>query len=831
MILFVIIKLVISFSSIFFLTGYITSIVLEKKHGCVFALDFSDLVFICLLISILLSSISGFILAVSGLFSLTNLIIIHISYCVLLILIFRPSFKIHVVKKSFAKDYLVLFLIIAIAMVLFFHPYEYIAGGWDPGVYVNTGINISRTGSILIHDDFLKELSPEDQKVFSHIRHIGVEKYPGFPITDADKGIITPYFFHLYPVWVAIFYSLGGTKFALMVNAVFGLFSLFAIYSGVKVLFNREAGLISVFLVATNIAQIWQVRFPTTEILTQFLIFSGIYLLALFSKDNGIFFGVLAGIIFAVTFLARIDTILLLPALLIFFYYRSLIKFRKEDLSFISAFTLIMLLVFIYYLTLARLTAGFIINDFTIIKSTLFVIFIIAVSLVLIAFRMLPEHIRAVGISALSSKRTKLVIIILLSMLFLYGCFIRPAFIEGKNAKNLLELSWFLTPIGLAAAFAGLIWLTFNGLDKYNIFFYMTAIFVSLFFINSKMIVPVYMWAVRRFIPVVVPSAAVLTGYFLYRIRSAFPKKGTVIVVLILSGITLYSFITGKGLLSDREYKGLVDFCREFANSFDKEDILVCDESWLATPLHYIHGLNTLQISDQHTIHAIQKCARASQLMYNWSENNNVFYITHREAVFPLDFDLKKVDEATLQSVKMEQTRNRMPGSFYKFTPQVKVFKAVKISDYNYSETEAITIDIGRNAFGLAEGFYRAENVHNYDFRWTGQSASFAIPWLQGSNGTALTIRMSGERPEGIPKAEIKLFADKIYVGDAIIENKMNDYRFYIEPGKISVSDGTRILLKIDSTLWNPYETGISGDNRTLGVQIDKITIEKMEKQ
>ena len=53
--------------------------------------------------------------------------------------------------------------ILAIAIWLSPQPFEYINGGRDHGLYINTGINIARTGRILIQDDELTAV-PEQSR-------------------------------------------------------------------------------------------------------------------------------------------------------------------------------------------------------------------------------------------------------------------------------------------------------------------------------------------------------------------------------------------------------------------------------------------------------------------------------------------------------------------------------------------------------------------------------------------------------------------------------------------------------------------------------------------
>ncbi len=96
--------------------------------------------------------------------------------------------------------------ILLIAIALSFHPYPWILGDRDPGVYVNTGVNIANTGGILIHDPILAHMDAFTQQFFYQIATPSdIEKYnlkyqgiqfPGFYITNKQTGEITPQFFY-----------------------------------------------------------------------------------------------------------------------------------------------------------------------------------------------------------------------------------------------------------------------------------------------------------------------------------------------------------------------------------------------------------------------------------------------------------------------------------------------------------------------------------------------------------------------------------------------------------------------------------------------------------
>jgi hypothetical protein len=830
-------RILIAIPLLFFVPGGITLLILKEKYHRQTPLPLSETLFLQVLISVLLSSLFGLALAVSGFFSLVNLAILLAWYSIALAMIFRPSFRIRLPDRpKLNRGAAAMIIIVVVAGFLFIQPFEYIIGGWDPGVYMNTGINIAKTGSIIIHDDFLRSLSSEDQKVFSHKRNDLVQKYPGFPIVDSENGTILPYFYHLYPVWIAVFYSLFGVRSALLANAVFGLMAVFAVYLVGKTLFHRDVGIIAALLLALNIAQIWQARFPTTEILTQFLIFSGVYTFSLFTDRERPEFAVTSAVCFGAAFFARIDTVLLLPGIFLFLYYRSFKRLRKADLSFAVPFLALLTLVLVYSLTISRLPTMLLFSQFVPPKGRFLLPASAIVLVILIAVRMFSSRISDILDSVLSSRAFRSSIMALVAILLLYGYFVRPHMSEHTNVTNLVELGWFLSPPGLVLAAAGILLLTWKGLDEKTAVFYLVTLSVSCFYIYNKMVHPVYMWAVRRYVPVVIPAALIMMSYAIHESGLKLRRAGHAVSCLLIAAVAAHSIAAGGHLIKHREYRGFVRFCEAFAGQFNQDDIIVCDGNWLATPLHYIYGLNTLQISDQHSPDAIRKCLRAEVLMHKWvGQGKDVYYVTREGAPFVSTLDLIPAAESKLETSLLEHSRKQIPRKLESFSPLVVAYRAEAIGTADIGEKDEYVIDIGDNSFGLVEGFYGRERYDinddgsrlKGDMRWTGPEAKVIIPWFGDDREVVLTLRMSGGRPEKIPPAEAVISVDEWAVGNVSLSNAFEDYEFRISARSVETDIPGRAILEISSSTWSPRAAGISSDGRDLGVQIDWIRVRK----
>ena len=94
----------------------------------------------------------------------------------------------------------------------------------------------------------------------------------------------------------------------------------------------------------------------------------------------------------------------------------------------------------------------------------------------------------------------------------------------------------------------------------------MIALTVSIFFLYRKMVHPTYMWAVRRYIPVVLPAFIIFISYALFQLTRHVKKAGKPIAICCICVLAAYTVIKGGQLILHTEYKGTVDFCERRPN-------------------------------------------------------------------------------------------------------------------------------------------------------------------------------------------------------------------------------------------------------------------------
>ena len=148
-------------------------------------------------------------------------------------------------------------------------PGEWLAGGWDPGVYVNEGIMVARRGTFYPEPDpaYLK-LSTDEVSFFTEPMEVGFrEAFPGVPLDETTRAYRL-YFLRLLPATVALLARCGGVASAVRVNLLLGVFGAILLAAAVR-RHSRSTGLALWTLAWLVLHPLWlyHTHFPTTEML------------------------------------------------------------------------------------------------------------------------------------------------------------------------------------------------------------------------------------------------------------------------------------------------------------------------------------------------------------------------------------------------------------------------------------------------------------------------------------------------------------------------------------------------------------------------------------
>ncbi len=293
---------------------------------------------------------------------------------------------------------IVLVVLLLIGGGLFARPAEMIRGALNSGTYVNAGIALARSGSIVLHDQLMRELRDDDPVTFApdpearqFLQPLNLERYslnrlrmPGFYMLEKKSGMVLPQFYSLYPVWLAIGYALFGLGGALMFTPLLALLACLAVYFFTRRLFSTRVALVALAFLIVCPLQIWFARYPVSEIPTELLAFLFFYAFLRFTSTVGRlgaleaaaahedqpagdadaeaalsgltarYFGVLAGVALGELALTRVDFIFyLLPLPIFLLWWRLGRTWRREHTWFAVTAGLLLLQWLVYFIFFA----------------------------------------------------------------------------------------------------------------------------------------------------------------------------------------------------------------------------------------------------------------------------------------------------------------------------------------------------------------------------------------------------------------------------------------------------------------------------------------------
>jgi len=195
-------------------------------------------------------------------------------------------------------------------------PIDTTVGASDSSVYLANAHQLARHGTILHRDALVAEMTVEEREVLLGSRfeddHTGpYARFPGgVPLVSPSRDVVSFYFYHLFPVWLAVGLETVGDESYLRLLALFGTIGLLSLFFIGRRLGGAALGFSLCAVHASFYPQAFFSRFPSSELLAQALFLSGlcVFLRGLDLPDGARrpYLG-LAGLLWGVLCLCRVD--------------------------------------------------------------------------------------------------------------------------------------------------------------------------------------------------------------------------------------------------------------------------------------------------------------------------------------------------------------------------------------------------------------------------------------------------------------------------------------------------------------------------------------------
>jgi 4-amino-4-deoxy-L-arabinose transferase-like glycosyltransferase len=736
--------------------------------------------------------------------------------------------------------------------VVYFRPHEYVLGGADAHGYMNIGATLARTGEFVVQDEwsgFLRQYADVTLRQQPAPFITQYLQFVGWYIDDHDPTRVIPQFLPFHPVLIALGISLGGMPIGLLVTPLWGVLSIAAVYFAARRWFGAPIGLLAAALLAVTPTQIFFARYPTAEMLTLLLVFSGLLIFQMLWDDRsaGGLWGVLGGAAFGAAFLTRLDMpvviCLVLGALIV-------VGMRRQWSRSWSAFavTLGVCLGLMVFDALA-INWPYVWNSYSSVlqfftHSPLFSIAVvlgvvgsIGVGTIVVRRRARPQLVRQSG----SFDRFRWILIAGIVFLSGYAYFIRPIVEPIRwtttwpslnpfpvlNGQNWVRIGWYLTPLGLLLATLGLTFIVKReSLLRLGLFLAVGFLTIVQYVYNIFN-TPYHIYAMRRYVPIVIPMLMIYAAYAIVRIGRAHFRGARLtagaLAMLLLAGMSYQA----RFVLPERDLAGAVAQVTALNAQLKPNAIVLIAEppesvfaDTFGTPLDFTfgHDIATVRTDSPRTVEFLKALLARAQA------EQRPIQLLAVEPILPTVREALHLTPVSEFTVDLQQLMN----TFFDY-PSVMQTAHYGIEIYDVSDRQtaaelqpaSIDIDVGKmDTMYLRSGFYAKEPIPGLTARWTAGDAIVDVP-LSAAQPVTVSVRAMIYRPDGVPPAEVKVYLDGQQIGQFVPDENWQTFSF---PGHAQPTAGISTL-SFKTRTFNPAQLKINGDTRDLGILVDRIRV------
>ncbi|HVR71710.1 MAG TPA: glycosyltransferase family 39 protein [Vicinamibacteria bacterium] len=827
------------------------------------ALAWDERVFLAVTVSLMWAAWLGLVLAEAGRFSLVGAALVTASLFAALALVRRRALVWPLALPRGVAEAAPALVVLALAFALHARPTEYLLGGRDPGTYIAAMAMIGRTGGVAYTDPAVLSIPAQDVALF--YRHPDGPEYSwgrfmGFPLERPQTGRVVPEFFHLFPAFGAYLFQAMGVKGALATPPVFGILGTLAVFLALRRVLGEAPALLGALLLAVNVVQVWFARYPVTETASQLLIFLGLLCVWHWEARGSRVFAALAGAAFGLSLLVRIDSVLLAAPITAYL----LVRWARRDLpwregwAFLTPLALLAFHAFAhaafwsrkYLLELARRPYWHQPRWAWLLGA------LVLGALIALVHARGPALLDRVLARA---KAVRAVAVATIAILALYLYFVRPvlsvwaggdgndavsaaqtpwlpggpladpgplrslgfARLAAHDAQAFLRLGWFVTPLGLALAVLGLMRAVWRWRREYLLPVLVTLAFGGFYFYKIR-VYNDYFFALRRFVPVVLPMALGLAAFALWRLagRGGWRRAAAAVITAFLFASFL---VRTWPLVGYVDWRHSVRFVADVARRFGPQDVVVFEQKasihLLSLPLWAVHGVHVLELA-----RFDPDPERVNHLIRAWRGRWRNVYFVHTYRTDLCGVFLQRVEEKDFGTHEWERAYGRPPAGRSPRSFHFTLARAVLPEELQVPALDEV--DLGGSDDFLVSGFYDKEG----GYRWTGRCGSVYLPGARGATAVDVTASLGERRPRSLPDPVVEVSLSGAPLGRFTPERRWTTHTFALPqplpPGapvlRLDVVDPVRGR----AHTWRPAnELAGSLDTRDLGVMVDRVRV------
>lgn len=824
-------------------------VLLVWAHSTKASLDWLEAGFVSLLSVVIFLGWVSVLLASFGQFSLGKLAIVLFGIAGGVFLWRRPEVTMPRLSACSWQDY-VLILMLLTCSVVYFRPHEYMLGGTDAGTYVNIGAAIARTGKFVNREPWLaflgqyRDVTMREQPEIFLTRYV---QFLGWYVGDVDVTKMIPQFFPFHPALIAVGMQVGGITGGFWMVPLWSVLGLAAIYFFVRRLFDASTALLTVVLLAITPTHVYFSRYPTAEMLTLLLVFSGMLAFQVL-LDTGFAdpaWGIFGGSAFGVAFLTRIDLLAIFFGSACVLVLLWVMKQRSAGWrACMFTFAVVSLHAILSALCLnwpyTWNTYGAV---FRVLAQQTFLWWVLGLGLVvgilvLVVLRRQGKHGEIWLRKLAQAPWVRVALALCVVFASAYAYFLRPVLEPGGaytnwasdsqvtlvDGLNWVRIGWYLTPLGLLLATLGVAWMLWTESLARAGFFLMVGLLTTVQYVYKAFIPAFHIYMMRRYVPIVIPTLVISIAYalvtlFRYRKRVAGAVLASALFLGLVGGLVYQSRV----VLWHRDWAGAVETVSELAALFEERAVVVMSEpstllfaDWWGVPLHFAYGYDVATIyQDGDLAHEF-----VQDLMSDAAETDRPVYLAARLSVAEAVQTSTYLEPLAVVPVALPilmSTQDVYPTETLTDTYTIEVYRVLDEPVNSPLDIDLGTLDVAY----VADGFYGKEELPDgVTGRWTSGEGMLDVPVATGMP-ISVEIRALTSRPGTMSPCEVAVQLDGDEIGRFVLGPEWQTFSF----SGVAHPASTVSRLMLSSPTFNMVELGLSPDDRDLGIFVDWVKI------
>lgn len=645
-------------------------------------------------------------------------------------------------------DIVVLVGVLVASALVGAYPADPFATGRDMGVYANHAVYVVNHARLDVPYPWAAtDVAPP-----------GFVEYAGVHLTEPT---MTVRFGHLYPTWLAQMFATAGYEGLVRLNAVLGILSLLAIYGVGRRFLNGAIAALGTLFLAFNPSQIWTTRNTLSEIPTQLLMWVGLLLMIAYLARGQPRIGVWAGIFLGLAAVVRIDSLLLVPLLLaghalwsVFARRERLTPYASWKPVYLGAVPLFVIagVYYAFFSTPYLVDLGGQMRQIAILSA------IGAGVLVLVGLPAMARRARSI----VSSHAFGIAVLLGVVLAAGYTYYVRPVLpplqlidapghpLDGLRTyveTTLPTLGTYLTPHVIWAGVAGW-WLAFFAAARRGRAVVLAplltvALGFSAAYLWNPYVSPDHFWAVRRFVPAVIPAFVLFAGFGLMVAVRRFPRRARLVVYGVTAALLVVNTaLTGLPTYFVTERQGAYAALAEFSGSLSPDTTYLAltnhfDAYAWVTPLYLAFDRRVVALdgtTDDGRSEAIRRLRSAA------ADRPLPVVLTRATAMDAIQGVRTALLPVPIVAIQQSLT---LPRVTFRDNVMLSAVLATGLS------TTSVTFGAEPTWLAAESGFYFPLVMDGHPVRWTDGHAHLAIPVEGSTSASRMSISIASTGPEG----------------------------------------------------------------------------------